>query len=326
MNAENQPPTDPPIQGGEPVPKEQTPKEPEHRLRLGDRLKEKIMHKNLSPEQLAEKWEDSKVALPKMPFFDINLYQYCGPIFFLFVVDLGVLYAYSFLRISPILQATMLPLLFMVNYWLYIVGMSKICALLNKYYEKQSPPHEGLYSREFTKHNVADRDVHFYHLRGFMYKWPVWVSKKSIFPWLVNFVLRDIAGNKIHKNAMYGDAYVSLEFTELEEGAVVQEASVISSHVVDSIFGNLTIERVTVRKNGVMTCTAVMAPGGVVGPGSSVGPKTMVPKKWVVDRPDTKFVWGVPAKQSEYYDFLEILPERFQSQWKEKQAAFSRRE
>jgi len=207
-----------------------------------------------------------------------------------------------------------------------IWSMSKICSLLNKYYDLRGPPREGLYSREFTKHNVADRDVHFYHLRGFMYKWPVWVSKKSIFPWMVNFVLRDMAGNKIHKNAMYGDAYVSLEFTELEEGAVIQEAAVISSHVVDSIFGNLTIERVIVRKNGVMTATAVMAPGGIVGEGSAVGPKTMVPKRWVIDREDTKFVWGVPAKESEYYCFLDLLPGPFLEQWAAKQKAFAQKE
>ena len=61
---------------------------------------------------------------------------------------------------------------------------------------------------------------------------------------MVNFVLRDMADNKIDKDVIYGDAYVSLEFTDLQQGAVIMDGSTLSSHVNDSIFGNLTIEEV----------------------------------------------------------------------------------
>ena len=187
------------------------------------------------------------------------------------------------------------------------------------YYNKQSPPRTGVFSRKFTKHNVADRAVHYYHLRGFMYKWPVFISKKSIFPWMVNFVLRDMAANKIDKDVIYGDAYVSLEFTNLEQGAVIMDGATLSSHVNDSIFGNLTIEEVTVEKDGVMQTNSIMAPGGTISEGTAIGPKTYVPKSWRIEREDSKFIYGAPAKKFRSTSFIDLLPEQIKKQWLEKQ-------
>ena len=178
---------------------------------------------------------------------------------------------------------------------MYIWSMTKFCKILHWYYNKKSPAKTGVYSRKFTKHNVADLAVHYYHLRGFMYKWPVFISKKSIFPWTVNFVLRDMAANKIDKDVIYGDAYVSLEFTDLHQGAVIMDGTTLSSHVNDSIFGNLTIEEVTVEKNGVMQTNSIMAPGGTISEGTAIGPKTFVPKGWRIEREDSKFIYGAPA-------------------------------
>ena len=197
--------------------------------------------------------------------------------------------------------------------------MTKFCKILHWYYNKKSPAKTGVFSRKFTKHNVADRSVHFYHLRGFMYKWPVFISKKSIFPWMVNFVLRDMAANKINKDALYGDAYVSLEFTNLEQGAVIMDGVTLSSHVNDSIFGNLTIERVTVEKNGIMQTNSIMAPGGTISNGTTLGPKSYVPKGWRIEKVDSKFIYGAPAKKYRKLSFIELLPKRFKEQWLEKQ-------
>ena len=275
-----------------------------------------------TPEELAEKWDDSKVAIPRMPFFYINLYQFIMPLVVLVVFLGGIVAIYDLFHVSWVLQVFLAPLLFLVGYFIVIWSGSKFCRLLNIYYDKQSPPREGVYSREFTAKNVADRDVQYYHLRGFMYKWPVWISKKSIFPWMVNFVLRDMAGNDIHKNAYYGDAYVCLEFSEIGDGAVIENGSTISGHVVDSIFGNLTLKKVVMEKNAVLNPTAIMAPGSHLSENVAVGPRSFIPKNLHLTTEPAEFYFGVPAKTSEYRSFLDILPLAFQEQWINKQREF----
>ncbi|MCF2141497.1 MAG: hypothetical protein K9W44_15690 [Candidatus Lokiarchaeota archaeon] len=271
-----------------------------------------------SAEELAKKWDDNQVALPKIPFFLINLYQFIMPLFVVLFFIAGILYLYSIFQVSIWVQILLAPGIFMVSVYLLIWSMSKFCRILNTYYDKKSPPKEGLYSREFDKRNVVDPAVHYYHLRGFMYKWPVWVSKKSIFPWMVNYVLRDMAGNKIHKNAYYGDSYVCLEFSELSDGVVIENGAVISSHVVDSIFGNLTVKKVFMKKNAVLNSTAVMAPGTNIDENCAVGPRSFVPKNWQISGEKSEFIYGVPSKYFDYRNFLDLLPESFQTQWEEK--------
>jgi len=248
------------------------------------------------------------------------IYQFCLPIFPLLLINAGIWYLYQILQVSIWIRITLAPLGVLANYFGYICIMTIFCRWLNNFFQKLSPAKEGVFSRRFTKHNVADRSLQYYHLRGFMFKFPVWVAKKSCFPWLITWVLRTMAYNEIHPDAFYGDCYVSLEFTQLAEGTIIQEGVAISSHVIDSIFGNLTIEKVTLEKNAVLTANAVMAPGSIIKEGMSVGPKSMVPKRWKIHHPANQFIWGVPAKNAYYQSFLDLLPPTFQTQWKEKQA------
>lgn len=271
------------------------------------------MSKHLTPEEIADKWAENEVQLPRIPFFLINLYQFMMPIFVIMIVDGITFYFYVLLHFSVLLQMILFPFLFISNMYLSIWSMSKFCRILHLYWNQKSPAREAVYSRKFKNGNVADPAVHYYHLRGFMYKWPVWVAKKSFFPWMINFVLRDMADNEIHENAMYGDCYVSLEFTDLQDQSVVMEGSCISSHVVDSIFGNLTVKKVIVEKQGVLHATGVMAPGGIISDGMAVGPRSFVVKHQHVKNDDANFVWGTPARKFGYSSFYELMPEDFKS-------------
>ncbi len=279
-------------------------------------------HKYFTAEELAEKWDDKKVAIPRMPFFYINLYQFIMPLVVLVIFLGGVVAIYSYFYVSWQLQVLLAPILFILGFFIVIWSCSKFCRLLNLYYDKQSPPREGVYSREFTAKNVADRDLQYYHLRGFMYKLPVFWAKKSIFPWMVNYVLRDMAGNEIHKNAYYGDAYVALEFSELGDGAVIENGCTVSGHVVDSIFGNLTLKKVTMEKNSTLNATGIMAPGSRLSENVAVAPRSFVTKDLILTTEKSEYYYGGPAKKSDYRNFLDLLPPDFQKQWKSKQLEF----
>ncbi len=276
------------------------------------------MNENLSSNELAKKWANHQVKLPRMPFFYINMYQFTMPLFILVIVDALILYFYEITNLSAIGQMILFPLLFIFNFYLSIWSMVKFCKILQNYWEKKSPSEETVYSREFKDGNVADPRLHYYHLRGFMYKWPVFVAKKTFFPWIVNYVLNEISNNKIHKNAMYGDAYVSLEYSELGDQAIIMEGAAISSHVVDSIYGNLTVEKIILEKQAILHATGTMSPGTILKKGIAGGPHCFFPKGFTLQDDEYSFFWGIPIKKKSYKSFLDILPDDFQKQWQNK--------
>ncbi len=108
---------------------------------------------------------------------------------------------------------------------------------------------------------MEDIRLRYYHVRGFLFKWPVFFAKKSIFPWLQTYVLNRLGENKIHRNAMYWDFFVGLEMIELGENTIIEDGCVISSHVVDSIYGSLTIKWIRFGKNDICSPNCSAAPG-----------------------------------------------------------------
>jgi hypothetical protein len=271
----------------------------------------------VSAQELSEKWADQEVHIPKVPFFLISLYQFCIPIFPLLAINILINFIYQLTSISILGQVSLAPLVFILNYIGYIWFMTLFCKLLNHYYEKKSPSGEGVFSRDFSEHGVEDPRIHYYHLRGFLYKWPVFVAKKSIFPWTVNFVLREIAENEVHKDALMGDVYSGLEYTDLDEGVVIMDGSSLSSHVVDSIFGALSILRIKIKKNSVIHGNVIVGPGAHVEENLAIAPKCLLPKRWATRLKDAKMVWGqpVPMKSHRKESFLKFLPENFANQW-----------
>lgn len=265
-----------------------------------------------------KKTEEKQVELPKVPFGLINLYQNLCPLTIIVFVNLGILYLVQSFSISPWIQVMGLPCLGILNYMLYIWSITQCSQLLNNYFEKKSTPQQGTFVRSFENGNVSSPILHYYHLRGFLYKWPVWVAKKSPFPWMLNMVLRDMAKNKIDKNFMYGDVYVGLELTTLAEGAVIMDGGIISSHVIDDLYGALTIKECQLKENAVMLPNSVITPGVTIDSKMSLGPNAFVPKSWMITDQTSNFIYGVPSKKKGYRSFMEVLPDAYQKAWAKK--------
>ena len=266
---------------------------------------------------------NNAVQLPKLPFGAINFYQNLIPLSFVVGFDLLWLFGVTKLAIPTWIQVCVLPLIFIFDYLLYIWSISKSGKLLRIIFDKKSPPKQGTFARTFSNGNVSDISLHYYHLRGFLYKWPVWIAKKSIFPWSVTYVLRDMADNKISRDFMYGDVYVGLEMTNLNKGAVIMDGGIISSHVVDSLYGNLTIKECTLDNYSIMLPNSVITPGVRIKNEMSLGPNAFVPKSWIITNEHYNFIYGVPSKQLGYPSFFSRLPEEYLQNWEIKKESLN---
>ena len=280
------------------------------------------MVENITPEELAELWKDKEPHFPISDFIIPAMWQFCMGIFPLIAIDYGLYYLMSLPVIANImtitLQIIIAPFIFLINYLGYLYYMTLSVKWLNKFYDRKSAPQEGVFDRDVTKGNTDDL-IRYYHIRGLLYKWPVFFSKKSFFPWSVNYVLREISNNIVSKDALIGDVFVGLEFTDIAEGAVILDGSSVSSHVVDSIFGALSILTVKIEKNAIISPNIIIGPGALIEEGMMIGPRCLLPKRWKNDAPKgNEFVWGhpVPNKKREFiHSVLDYIPEDFKNKY-----------
>jgi hypothetical protein len=262
--------------------------------------------------KLQQEWSDMEVHLPFLHFSLLVAYQDILPGIPPTLLFIGYLSLWHALPELTWLMILLMPGIFIAIVILYIFLLVACTKVFIDYWNKISPPEEGIFDRKFTKSNVADVRIQYYHLRGFFVKYPVFFTKRSIFPWLVHWVLIKLGHNKIHPDAMYCDCFPSLEMTELEEGAVVSDGTVIGSHIVDSIFGRLTIMANKCEKNAVMHINSVIAPGAKLAENVSLMPFSLAIKGQKGEK-SQQFLMGTPAKQKEYQGIAELAAKKFSS-------------
>ena len=217
-------------------------------------------------------WSDNEIHLPKFIYAVINLFQTAVPVIFPMILIYIFFILADFFHISYILKSLLFSPILILSYALYLYFSIKLSKWVVRKCNKKMPPAEGTFRRTFNEKNVEDTRLYFYHIRGFTYKWPVFTAKKTFLPWMVNYALREIGENQISKDTIYADTYVGLEFTNLKPTAALLYASSISSHVVDSIFGNLTIKSISIEDYGILQPHAIAGPGSVVGKETALFP------------------------------------------------------
>jgi hypothetical protein len=250
-------------------------------------------------QKLQNEWKDMEVKIPLNEFAITVIYQALVP--YLLPIALVVAYIWTWVQLP---RLTIVWILFMPGIFIgvnlaYLISLVYSTYIVMRYWDKKSPPVEGVFDRKFSGNDAADPRIQYYHRRGFIIKLPVFYAKKSIFPWTVHWVLIKLGHNKIHPDAMYLDSFSALEFTELGPGFVGGDGIVLSSHVVDSIFGKLTIQRCKCEQNAVVHTNAIMAPGSTMGPDCSIFPNSFAIKGQKAENPG-EFYIGIPGKTFGY--------------------------
>lgn len=258
--------------------------------------------------------EQKSVEVPFMRYFFINLIVFTLPIYLLVLfgilcdkliywIHLNTLFGLTpvnFLSIHDFWIYIFLPLIIIGAVFIYILCVIGITWLFSFYFNKKSPPVEGLFRREFNGKDVSDPRIRYYHYRGFIIKYPLWLAYKSPFQWMSYWVLKIIGHNKISKDALYLEAFPGLEFINLEKGVVFYPGSAPSSHVVDSLYGNLSIERLNFKNQVTILPNCALAPGGNFDANYVLMPNSMSPKRWRGNN-SSKHYSGAPARAMKGY-------------------------
>jgi hypothetical protein len=148
-------------------------------------------------------------------------------------------------------------------------------------WNKKSAPQQGVFKRVLDDKNSPEwQMIKYYHKRGFIIKYPMWVASKSPFPWLLNRLLRKVGHNKIGNNVIYCDAYSGLEFTDIGDNSFIYPSTAISSHEVNSIFGKLNILEIKLGSNTTLYPGIIVGPGALLKDDYAIYPNTVLHKNW----------------------------------------------
>lgn len=243
--------------------------------------------------------KENKADVNIFDFFKINIITFIIPFYVCLGIFLGLEYLIlDFINIPIHIHFVLLPALFLLLFYLYMIILIELSTLWVKRWNKNSPPKEGIFARNLDENTPEGKMLKHYHKRGFIIKFPVWLTKKSPFPWLVNRALRRIGGNVIEDNVINCDNFVGLEFTKLEENSFMYPTSAISSHAVNSIFGKISILEINIGKNTTLYPNTIVGPGAITQDGFVIYPNTVLHKNWR-GVGSIKYYQGSPGKPIE---------------------------
>ncbi|GAG83828.1 unnamed protein product, partial [marine sediment metagenome] len=166
-------------------------------------------------------------------------------------------------------------------------------------WNRKSPPQQGVFARVLGDINSPEgKLIKYYHKRGFIIKYPMWLTSKSPFPWLVNRTLRRISHNKIGQNVIYCDGYVGLEFTDLGDNVFIYPSSGLSSHAVNTIFGKISMLEIKLGRNTTIYPGDVIGPNVITEDNNVIYPNTVLHKNWR-GKPGKDYYQGSPGRPIE---------------------------
>ena len=94
---------------------------------------------------------------------------------------------------------------------------------------------------------------------------------------------------------IYSDAYVGLEFTDIEDNVFIYPTTALSSHAVNTIFGKITMLEIKIGKNNTLYPGIIMGCGALTTENSVIYPNTVLHKSWR-GKPGKFYYQGSPGR------------------------------
>ncbi|MFX0100591.1 MAG: hypothetical protein ACFFCS_13535 [Candidatus Hodarchaeota archaeon] len=210
--------------------------------------------------------------------------------------------------LSLVLGFLLLPLLFWILYFTYLLVTVLVTKLFLSYYDYKSPPLEEDIRRQFKDTTHPDfKKLHYYHMRGAVIKYSLWVSQKCPFSSFVKRILVFFGFNQIGSGVIYDNCFVGLEFTEIEDNVIIEAGTALSTHVVLSLYGKLQTGKITMKKGAVTGIHNIIGPYSVYQEEFHTGDNAMIYVNWQLETKEgnpNKFFNGRPALLKDFESFF----------------------
>ncbi|MBN2150443.1 MAG: hypothetical protein JW839_03250 [Candidatus Lokiarchaeota archaeon] len=249
---------------------------------------------------------DAQVGV-KLPFIDLVSAMLAIMVTGLVVDTLLAWGVVALVQLTPTSVAFLLawiaaaPAVFWALYFVYLAFTVLVTGAYLRYYDKKSPATTKVLKRQFKDKNHPDyKLLQYYHMRGAIIKYSLWFAQKSPFPSLLIRILRYYGHNEIGERVMYENCFPALEFATIRDDVMIEAGTSLSTHVVESLYGRLVIERITIKERAVVGINSIVGPGVVIDRDSQLGDNNMAYQNWPLVKQgdmDSTFFNGSPARQ-----------------------------
>ena len=149
-----------------------------------------------------------------------------------------------------------IPLVVVVFYLSHLFFLGVFTRILWSYTEKKSPTVDGIIPRD-----IRSKTADFYHYRSFMIKYGKNAFMKGIFPWLANWFFNFTRASVISKGTTFEESVLNDRNIIVGKNCYIGVNSMIASHAVEGIFGNIVCFKVKVRDNVTLGGFNTVGPG-----------------------------------------------------------------
>lgn len=212
-----------------------------------------------------------------------------------------------FTQFDSLLSFLLMPIIIIGCYLLHLLFVGIVTRWLWNITEKNSPTKDGVIPR-----NIRSKTLNYYHIRSFMIKYPKYIFTKGPFPWLANWLYNFVGSNKIGKGTTIEEQVCADKYIDVGKNCYIGVNSVLTSHLVEGIFGNISYFEINVGDNTTTAGLNCFASGCELGPDSYLLPWASGGKHYKVK--GDNFYSGLPLRKifkSKIEDYLKI-PKKIQ--------------
>jgi len=198
-------------------------------------------------------------------FFFIYIGSYIVPVtalmFYLFLIlkplflEVESLFA-IFTSLDSLIILLTLPLVVLFFYLSHLFFLGVFTRIAWSFCEKKIPTKDGIIPRE-----IHSKTVDYYHYRSFMIKYGKNAFMKGSFPWLANWFFNYSGACVIGKGTTFEESVLNDRHIVVGKNCYIGNNSVLASHVVEGVFGNIVCFKVTVKDNVTLGGYDVIGPG-----------------------------------------------------------------
>ena len=244
-------------------------------------------------------------------FFGAYLFSYLIPgiVFFLYILFIFEPFVLQtdniiilFTQLRPLISFLLIPVILIGCYLLHLFFLALIVRWLYRSSEKKMPSKDGIIPR-----NIPSKTLDFYHVRSFMLKYPKYVFTKGMFPWLMKWAFNFIGSTNIGKETIIEEQVCGEKYIDLGKNCYIGPNSLLASHLVDGIYGNISYFKIKIGDNVTFTGQNGIAPGTEINDNSYLLPMASASKFNVLK--GNNYYYGIPLRKifkSKIQEYLQI--------------------
>lgn len=162
-----------------------------------------------------------------------------------------------------------IPIILMGIYLLHLFFIALITSWFYKYADKHGAV-QGIFDRNLDE---TSREIDYYHVRSFLFKYPIFAITRSPFPWLLNWELNFFGSNKLGKGTVLEETFIHSHIN-FGKNCYLGTMAHMTNHLVDGVYGeeNLTFFGIDIGNNSVLNALTGGLPGTEMGPDTTLLP------------------------------------------------------